>query len=93
MTRTKHGRHTTSVVVVLNICVDGAMESKKIQHLAFRWCGETQKLMEVNAISAVAMFLNPMSQLNITFLALIGHLRFDQFLIAQMSLYQQFLQF
>ena len=43
VTRTKHEFHIKSVVVVLNHCVDGAMQSKKVWHLASRWCWREPK--------------------------------------------------
>ena len=89
----KHGLHIKSVVAVLNHCVDGAMESKKVWHLVSRWCRKSQRHMEMNAISAVAMFLDSMQKINITFFILIYHLQLDLSFMDQMSLYQQLLQF
>ena len=62
VTRTKHGLHIKFVVVVLNHCFDGAMESKKVWHLSSPWCEESQRHIEINAISAVAMFLDSMQK-------------------------------
>ena len=66
---------------------------QKVWHLTSRLCGESQRHMEMNAISAVAMFLDSMQKINITFLTLIYHLRFDPSLMDQISLYQHHLQY